>query len=74
MFAHAKNNHAIQAQLIKHAQKRLESKVGKKYRDAVLKCLTGDFDVSDDNREDLKLQQAFRTQVVDVFETAANSV
>lgn len=74
MFAHARDNYAIQAQLIKHAQKRLQSRVGKKFKEAVVKCLTGDFDVFDDNKEDLKLQQAFRTQVVDVFEMAANSV
>jgi hypothetical protein len=74
MFAHAKDNYAIQSQLIKHAQKRLESRVGKKYRDAVVTCLTGKFDVVDDNKEDLGLQQAFRTQVVDVFEMAAKFV
>ena len=74
MFAHARDGYAIQSQLIKHATKRLESRVGKKYRDAVIKCLTGKFDVRDDNKEDLKLQQAFRTQVVDVFENAAKFV
>jgi hypothetical protein len=37
-----------------------------------VKCLTYKFDVINDNREDLKLQQAFRIQVVDVFEIATN--
>jgi hypothetical protein len=74
MFAHASNSYAVQAQLIKHAQKRLESRVGRKYKDIVIKCLTGQFGVQDDTKEDLKLQQAFRTQVVDVLETAANYV
>ena len=74
MFAYASNSHAVQAQLIKHAQKRLESRVGRKYKDIVIKCLTGQFGVQDDTKEDLKLQQAFRTQVVDVLETAANYV
>ena len=50
MFAHARDNYAIQSQLIKHAQKRLESRVGKKYRDAVVKCLTGKVAGVDDNK------------------------
>jgi hypothetical protein len=74
LFAHASNSYAVQAQLIKHAQKRLESRVGRKYKDIVIKCLTGQFGVQDDTKEDLRLQQAFRTQVVDVLETAANYV
>lgn len=40
----------------------------------MLKCLNGDFGVDDDTREDMKLQQAFRHQVLDVIEQAANSV
>ena len=74
MFAHASKNYAVQAQLIKHAQKRLESKVGRKYKEIVIKCLTGNFGVENDTKEDLKLQQAFRAQVVDVLETAAKYV
>lgn len=73
-FEYARDGYAIQSQLIKQAERRLESRVGRKYRDAVIKCLKGSFDVVDDNKEDLKLQQAFRTQVVDVFEMAANYV
>lgn len=74
MFAHASNAYAVQSQLIKHAQRRLESRVGKKYKEIVIKCLTSNFDVTDDTKEDLKLQQAFRTQVVDVLEMASNYV
>lgn len=59
-FTHVENPRTVQAQLIKHAQRRLEPKVGRRYKDVVLKCLTGDFEVEDDTREDLKLQQAFR--------------
>jgi hypothetical protein len=39
-----------------------------------MKCLTGNFGVEDDTKEDLKLQQAFRHQIVDVIEMAANYV
>ena len=46
----------------------------RKYKDLVIKCLTGDFGVTDDNKEDLKLQQAFKSQVVDVLERSAIAV
>lgn len=65
-FAHAKGI-AIANHLIKHAQKHLEKQMGEKYRDIVLKCLSGNFGVVDDTKEDLKLQQAFRAQVVEVL-------
>ena len=42
--------------------------MGAKYRDIVLKCISGEFGVSNDTREDLKLQQAFRIQVVEVLQ------
>lgn len=74
MFSRANNPHAVQAQLIKHAQRRLKSRVGRKYKEVVLKCLTGNFGIEDDTKEDLKLQQASRYQVVDVIEMAANYV
>jgi hypothetical protein len=74
MFAHARNPRAVQAQLVKHAQRRLEPRVGRKYKEVVLKCLRGDFGIQNDTREDLKLQQAFHHQVVDVIEMAANYV
>ncbi|KAK5445378.1 hypothetical protein LTS15_010159 [Exophiala xenobiotica] len=68
------NFELIQQQLLKHATHRLEKRVGKRYKDVVIRCLKGDFGVTNDNREDLKLQQAFRAQVVDVLERAASSV
>jgi hypothetical protein len=34
----------------------------------------GQFDVLSDTKEDLKLQQAFRSQVVDILEAAAAHV
>jgi hypothetical protein len=73
-FADVKDPYAIQKQLVKYAQQRLESKVGKKYRDVVLICLTGDFEVTDDTKEDRLLQQAFRSKVVAVLEAAAHSL
>ncbi|KAL2871163.1 uncharacterized protein BJX67DRAFT_218534 [Aspergillus lucknowensis] len=74
LFAYATSGAAVRAQLIKHAQRRLEPRVGKRYKDVVLKCLTGDFGAEDDTRENMKLQQAFRHQVLDVIEQAANAV
>lgn len=73
-FMFAKNPQSIKARLVTHAERRLESKVGGKYRDVVLKCLNGDFGIQNDSKEDLKLQQAFRGQVVDVLERAAQNV
>lgn len=74
LFAHATDSTAVRAQLVKHAQRRLESRVGKRFKEVVLRCLNGDFGVDDDTREDMKLQQALRHQVLDVVEQAANSV
>jgi len=73
-FAHVKNPKAVRDQLRKHAEQRLGSRVGEKYKNIVLQCLEGQFDVSNDTKEDLKLQQAFRSQVVDVLEAAAENV
>ncbi|KAH8777026.1 hypothetical protein F5882DRAFT_503016 [Hyaloscypha sp. PMI_1271] len=73
-FAYVRDPYAVQKQLMKYAERRLESRVGKKYRDVVLSCLSGDFDVANDTKEDLKLQQAFRKQVVNVLELAAENV
>jgi len=42
--------------------------MGIKYSELVVKCLNGHFAVVDDTREELKLQQAFRAEVVDVLE------
>ncbi|KAM0798067.1 hypothetical protein BDR22DRAFT_860389 [Usnea florida] len=70
-FAHARDSQGrpcgITQHLTKHAMKHLEKPMGAKYRDIVLKCISGEFGVSNDTREDLKLQQAFRIQVVEVL-------
>lgn len=73
-FQYARDPYAIQAQLQKQASRRLGSRMGERYKQVVLKCLTGDFGVVDDTKEDLKLQQAFRNQVVEVLERATANV
>ncbi|KAK5095861.1 hypothetical protein LTR70_003180 [Exophiala xenobiotica] len=75
-FRDAKLNdrYEVSKQLLHHAEHRLERRVGRKYKEVVIRCLKGEFGVVDDNREDLKLQQAFRSQVVDVLERAADAV
>jgi hypothetical protein len=73
-FANAKTPESIKKHLLRHAEKRLGAKMGTKYQNVVVKCLTGDFNVRDDNKEDLKLQQAFRSDVVDVLQRAAESI
>ncbi len=73
-FMFVKDPNSVKTRLVMHAERRLESKVGGKYQDVVLKCLTGDFGIQDDSKEDLKLQQTFRGQVVDVLERAAQNV
>lgn len=64
----------IQKFLVRHASKTLPLQVGEKYTDVVVRCLNGNFDVKDDTKEDLKLQQAFRTLVVNVLERAGLNV
>ncbi|KAL3293312.1 protein kinase-like [Colletotrichum asianum] len=73
-FSKVRDPHAIKKHLIKHAEKRLGAKMGDKYQKVVLKCLKGDFEVVDDIKEDLKLQQAFRANVVDLLQRSADSV
>ncbi|RDL32383.1 uncharacterized protein BP5553_08839 [Venustampulla echinocandica] len=73
-FKHARDPYVIQAQLQKQTARRLGSRMGERYKQVVLKCLSGDFGVVDDTKEDLKLQQGFRTQVVDVLERASANV
>jgi hypothetical protein len=68
MSAHSKGPYALQAQLQRHADRRLSARIGDKYKQIVLKYLSGDFGVVDDTKEDLKLQQAFRSQVLEVLE------
>jgi len=48
--------------------------MGDKYRDLVVACLTGDFGVKDDTKEDIKLQQAFRAQVVEVLARSLENI
>lgn len=67
-FKTARNPYVIKDQLVMQAQRRLGGKMGQRYQDIVVKCLSADFGVQDDTKEDLRLQQAFRTQVVDVLE------
>lgn len=72
-FSKVRNPHAIKKHLIKHAEKHLGAKMGDKYQKVVLKCLKGDFEVVDDTKEDLNLQQAFRANVVDLLQRSADS-
>ena len=48
--------------------------MGGKLRDLLLRCLNSDFGVVEDTKDGLKLQQAFRSQVVAVLERAAEYV
>ena len=67
-IAYTQNAWSLQALLVQHAKRWLNRRMGGKYRDIVVKCLSGQFAVVDDTREELKLQQAFRAEVVDVLE------
>ncbi|KAJ0357265.1 hypothetical protein COL154_010308 [Colletotrichum chrysophilum] len=73
-FSKVRDPNAIKKHLIKHAEKRLGAKMGDNYQKVVLNCLKGDFKVFDDTKEDLKLQQAFRANVVDLLQKSADSV
>lgn len=73
-FANVRDPQAIKKQLLRHVEKRLASKMGEKYQQVVLTCLKNGFDVKDDSKEDLKLQQAFRTKVINVLENAAKYI
>jgi hypothetical protein len=73
-FAHVKDPKAVRDQLRKHAEQRLGSRVGEKYKNIVSQCLNGQFDVTNDTKYDLKLQQIFRNQVVDILEAATNAI
>jgi hypothetical protein len=72
----ARNPLKVQKWYIKQAERRLETRMGKKYKDVVLKCLKGEFGVSPgmDTQGELKLQQAFRRDVVDVLERTKDSI
>ena len=48
--------------------------MGPNYTEIVVKCLTGDFGIKYDSKEDIKLQQAFRTQIVNVLDRALANI
>jgi hypothetical protein len=50
--------------------------MGRRYKDVVLTCLTGEFgiDPGTDTMTELRLQQEFRRKVVDVLERAKDNV
>ncbi|KAK4188079.1 hypothetical protein QBC35DRAFT_214964 [Podospora australis] len=73
-FSRVKDPLAIQKYLIRQVENRLGSRAGEKYKQVVLKCLRGNFGVTNDTKEDLGLQQAFRSQVVDVLQKAADYI
>ncbi|XDG00623.1 hypothetical protein ABKA04_000238 [Annulohypoxylon sp. FPYF3050] len=73
-FANVRDPQTIKKHLVRHAEKRLASKMGEKYQQVVLTCLQNSFDVKDDSKEDLKLQQAFRIQVINVLENATKHI
>lgn len=73
-FSRVEDPAAFQRYLIRQAEKRLETLVGEKYKNIVVKRLQGDFGIKDDTKEELKLQQAFRDQVVDVLERSPENI
>jgi hypothetical protein len=72
-FGNVSDLAAIKDYLIKQAEKSLPAQVGENYKRVVVSCLSG-IVVQDDNKEDLKLQQAFRAQILDVLDRAAESI
>ena len=73
-FIDMKDQNEIKHRLIKVANNRLASGMGPNYTEIVVKCLTGDFGIKDDSKEDIKLQQAFRTQIVNVLDRALANI
>lgn len=73
-FKRVNDPRTIQEYLVKKAERTLPREVGEHYKNVVIRCLTGGFDVDNDNSEDLKLQEAFRDQVLDVLDRAAESI
>lgn len=73
-FATARDRNQVKKHLVKHAERRLGNKMGEGYKNVVLSCLNGNFNVENDTKEDLKLQQAFRAQVVEVLQRAAENL
>jgi len=73
-FKRVNDPQTIQSYLVKKAERSLPREVGENYKSVVVRCLTGNFDVENDNKEDLKLQQAFREQVLDFLDRAAECI
>ncbi|KAF2637533.1 hypothetical protein P280DRAFT_108366 [Massarina eburnea CBS 473.64] len=73
-FRRVKNPKVVQRYLMRQAEKNVSPRMGEKYRMVVLRCLRNDLGVVSGVRTDLKLQQAFRSQVVDVLGRAADYV
>ncbi|CZR45149.1 uncharacterized protein FPRO_15676 [Fusarium proliferatum ET1] len=74
LFSVMRNPENIRERLTKVARRRLPAKVGGKYTELVVACLTGDFGVEDDTKEDIHLQQAFRAQVISVLAQIVKSI
>jgi len=64
----------ISKRLIWHAEHNLPVKVGIKFRDVTVRCLTGDFGVERDDEEESVLLQTFSKYVVDVISNAAANI
>lgn len=73
-FSNIRDPQLIKDKLVRQAEKRLGSKMGDRYKDIVLRCLEGKFDVVNDTKEDLKLQQTFRSKIVSVLQNAAENI
>ena len=64
----------ISKRLIWHAEHNLPVKVGIKFRDVTVRCLSGVFGVEKDDEEESVLLQAFSERVVDVLSNAAANI
>jgi len=62
---------AIARRLSQHAEVNLPVKVGNRFRDVTMRCLSGDFGVEEDDKDETRLQEAFSKYVVDVLGSAA---
>ena len=70
-FKRVQDRFMVQKYLVRRAAKDLPLQVGKKYKNVVLRCLSGDLQVENDTAEGLGFQQIYQTKVVDVLEQAA---
>ena len=64
------NPTAVSGTLLKNAERRLGHRCGNRFRDIVVRCITGDFgiDPQSDDRMDSQLQVRFREDVVKVLQ------